>query len=57
MSDIDLSFGQLKQGLDAKLKFCEQLHKKHHKEVGDYQRFADNFDPSKFNIKLQKLTF
>jgi hypothetical protein len=49
MFELNLQWGGLKTSLEDKLKFCEKMHKKHHEEVDDYEKFSDNLDKGKFN--------
>jgi hypothetical protein len=43
--------------LEDKLKFAEKMHKKHHEEVSEYEKYADNLDRGKFNTKVKRITF
>ena len=43
--------------MEEKFKFAEDIHKKHHEEVSEYEKYADNMDRGKFNIKVKRATF
>ena len=57
MLDLNLQWGTLKTSLEEKLKFAEKMHKKHHEEVSEYEKYADNLDRGKFNNKVKRITF
>lgn len=39
------------------MKFAEGIHRKHHREIKDYETIADNLDNSRFSKKIQRITF
>lgn len=57
LGDLKLNWSTIRMSLEDKLKFIEKIHRKHHEEVNDYNKFSDNIDKSKFVGRMKKLTF
>lgn len=57
LGELKGSWNLIRLSLEDKLKFIEKLHRKHHEEVHDYNKFSENIDKSKFIGRMKKLTF
>lgn len=54
VSELGIQWEEMKNKLEDKLKFCRQIHRKHHAEVQNYEELEDLFDQSKFGNKVKK---
>lgn len=55
--NVNLKWKNLETSINEKMRFCENIHKKHHDEVEEYKKEADVLDREKFMDNARKATF
>ena len=54
---LNLSWKTLQTSLDEKLRFCEEIHRKHQDEVQGFIEHQDDLDKDKFQQKVNRVVF
>ena len=57
MMKVNLKWKTLQTSIDEKMRFAENMHKKHHDEVEEYKDKADVLDRERFMANARKATF